>query len=211
MQSLDVELFEDAVRAMGSLVADITNEVAPRPTVITQQESGGRLAAARIAEMMQPDTPLLKYRWRDRERFFTAAQYAEWLPYLPFQEARGRIFASVGRALRNEVLFLEGERADLEDAEAEIIVGDAMVRFLARRMRDSLRSNAELPPDSLVVRAIERLNLAARGYSEPSDSLRHLLGPAVAEYELLKALRADAEISVDEGLFESIKPYADAR
>ncbi|MBO6575936.1 MAG: peptidylprolyl isomerase [Rhodothermales bacterium] len=204
MESLEVQAEGPAITALGSMLRDLSPDPGPVAGPVLAPEVGDRIPASELRAMIEPSTPLATYRYRGAERAFTAADYLAWLPFLPFQEARNRTAASVGRALRNEVFYLEGLRRGLNDQEASIIVDDALTKWLASRMRDSLRANPIDPTAEQLRMALERLAPRADYSVLPEDSLRLLVAPAVAEVDLLTRLRQDASIRVDEALFDSL-------
>lgn len=76
------------------------------------------LTEAEVAPLrgtLTPETPLVRYTLAGEARVFTAKDYYDWLPYLPFEEALNRTIPSVGRALRYEVFAEKARRAGLAD------------------------------------------------------------------------------------------------
>lgn len=100
MEGLDVRVDEQAARELVQAVqAAIRPETVPPPEVTVSDEE---VEAVRRA--LTPETVLLTYTLDGTVQAFTVADYAHWLPVLPYREVRYRPMASVGRALRNEVL-----------------------------------------------------------------------------------------------------------
>lgn len=161
MEGLSVTANPGAIPAMATLIDDIANKVDPQPEVIQAGELRMRTIDS-LRAMLSPGTPLLTYTYRGRERVYTAGEYASWLDELPFAEARFRTAISVGRALRNDVFAMEGERLGLIDEAADRLVNEAVAVRLADEMRRIARQSTWIPPDSLVDRAISRLGLDKR-------------------------------------------------
>ena len=104
------------------------------------------------AVALDPGSVLARYTYNGEEYIFTAADYFFWFPDLPFAEATSRTAASVGRALRNEVLAMSGEAEGLASSSV-VRRGKEVERvaFVAGRARmqglDSmLLANASLDP-----------------------------------------------------------------
>ncbi|HEY5565188.1 MAG TPA: peptidylprolyl isomerase [Rhodothermia bacterium] len=138
MQNLGVEVNADAIELLSETIALIEKRVTaetPRLSMDERRpEPTGELRAS---------TPLAWYTFRGQDRVFTLADYAAWFDELPFQEARHRTAASVGRALRNEALALAGEAQGLgADPVTLHEIGFHERIYLAGRMRDLLRERA---------------------------------------------------------------------
>lgn len=60
---------------------------------------------ASLASSFDPSAELASYIRDGIRRSFTFGDYIQWLPYLSFQESKVRLGASIGRGLRNQVLY----------------------------------------------------------------------------------------------------------
>lgn len=162
MADADVRVNSPAVRALNLLIRDAERSVDPKPVPVLDPES----ADAQIYRDMGTldlDTPLATFRWGGDENVFTLGDYFFWLPELPYAERRTRTGASVGRALRNEVLALEGERRGLEDDRMRASVERETALFLARRLIEALRADTTVSPTEEQLRtAYKRFGLDRR-------------------------------------------------
>ncbi|BBM69270.1 peptidylprolyl isomerase [Rhodothermus marinus] len=155
MESLNVQVDEAAARQVVAAVQEALRPSASPPLVSTI--SAEELQA--VEQALTPETVLITYTLNGQQRTFTAGDYYRWLPVLPYREVRYRTMASVGRALRNEVLaelgFAEGLEHDPRVLET--------VRFLANAyLGDALRRHLEThervePTEMQVRRAFEEL------------------------------------------------------
>ncbi len=140
MESLNVRIQEAAARQVVEAVQQALQPSVTPPAEVTI--SAEELDAVR--ERLTPETILFTYTLNGEERTFTAGDYYRWLPFLPYREVRYHTLASVGRALRNEVLaelgFSEGLEQDgrvLETVRflANAYLGDKLRRYLAENER----------------------------------------------------------------------------
>ena len=162
MSGLDVRVNPEAVAGLQLIVEGIENSVGPQAVSVFNSEMAIASGAA-LTSGLTPDTPLLSFVWRGDTYAFTLSEYLAWLPELPFPEARHRTAASVGRALRNEVLSMEGFRRGLDDDRTRAELQRSTIRFLAVQLRRSLRADTAVVPDESFVReAFDRLGYASR-------------------------------------------------
>jgi hypothetical protein len=156
MSELDVTVNAPAIGALN----DMINSMDP-----TTEELAGRVVT-RIDDSwkqdVDPTTALLTYTWDGEPEAFTAGEYAFWFESLPQREARERTAASVGRALRNEALARAGDEGGLRDAEWETEVDRRIRLEKARRMRESLRTDAVEVDSTLIKSAFDRLGWSER-------------------------------------------------
>ena len=148
MEALDVQVNADGVQALKLALARV-EESAPGSRATLQQLDRAS------APVLSRETVLATYAQAGQTYSFTAADYALWLPELPFTEATGRTAASVGRALRNEALARAGEldRLDRDEVvQSDIEAGRRA--FLAHQMQqlgpdmESLHRDATIEVDS---------------------------------------------------------------
>ncbi len=166
MMSLDVQINEDAVIALHEAIQRLTvkpDEVTYRPpSNLTSVEIG------QLSESFTPETPLLTYELDGERRTFTALDYYNWLEELPWREVRSRTAASIGRALRNEVLAIKGFEANLDEHEVvQEYMTFASNLFLAQALRKHLRENERATPtEEEITEAFDRLGYGGIKYSE---------------------------------------------
>lgn len=157
MTARNVSVNRPALLALQQAVADLEGDPPP------DAQQGGRQAFApsersELLGSFRPETPLATFEMDGQTQVFTLADYVFWLDVLPFDEARNRTGASLGRALRNEALARAGEAAGVGD-------DPAVRRELARQerlrladvLRQRLRRDAPASADSA------RLGGVARG------------------------------------------------
>ncbi|MDA0684238.1 MAG: peptidylprolyl isomerase [Bacteroidetes bacterium] len=161
MEDLNVVAQQKAIEALNSLLQDFANTVSPRPRIVQPTESQFEIDSLRLN--MNPETILATYEWEGELQPFTAGDYLFWLEDLPFQEALGRTAASVGRAMRNELLAKAGEEAGYDDATADALLDRELLLLQARMMRDRLRMDktAAVPAD-LIERAMKAKGIDRR-------------------------------------------------
>lgn len=179
MDSLDVEVDVDALHALREAVLRAIEPEDPQAPRVTLHDE--EIDAVR--EVLSPETVLVTYA-RDGGRVgFTAEQYFEWMGHLPASEIRNRPAASVGRALRNQVLAERGLELGLHDDPA---VRDEVEyrasEYLAGALRDRLRrESAGVEPTEEELReafarlGFEKLEKAEAdfwhlGFDDPKDA-----------------------------------------
>ncbi len=155
MEDADVSVNAPAVNALNLLILDAEKSATPKPVAVLGQETVDDPIRADM-DALDLDTPLATYRWGGSERIFTLGDYFFWLPALPYAERRSRTGASVGRALRNEVLALEGERRGLNDDRTLGSVERETSLYLARRLLEELRADTTVSPSEEQLRTAFR-------------------------------------------------------
>ena len=119
MGNLDVQMNRDAL-------VSVMQEIQNLPSVKNiEQENQSNVEAAtwndnkldELALEVDKQSVLGTYVLLGERHEFTIEEYLNWLPYLPLNESRSRTGASVGRALRNEVLMQLAEAKGYEEDE----------------------------------------------------------------------------------------------
>ncbi len=135
MEARNVAVNRPALRALTQAIADLEGDVPAdaqqtdvQPFTVTEKEE--------VLGSFRPETPLATFTLDGEEQTFTLADYVFWLDVLPFGEARKRTGASLGRALRNEVLARAGEEAGIA---AEPAIRHELARLERLRLADALR------------------------------------------------------------------------
>ena len=160
MDRLNYQVHSEAVQALTARVRSIVEKNQPAtPVALNQEEVIGAEAMEDIWQALTPSTVLVEYNWAGQQRVFTAADFFRWLPDLPFEELRQNPPASVGRALRNEVLGMAGAR---EGLAIDLIVMQSVTYqsqiFLARALREQIRQDTSIVPDELLIQqAFDRI------------------------------------------------------
>ena len=161
MDSLDYKVDEEAISVMAARIK----------AMATPEEDGGQSLlpgerkelsykeAEEIQVMLTPDTPLVRYTWQEEARVFTAGDYFKWINDVPYGELKSNPAASIGRALRNEVLGLAGAQAGLDaDPVVQASIAFEQQLYLASKVKESLRQDTtQRPTDEMVKSAFERL------------------------------------------------------
>ena len=161
MDSLEYVLEEAAIQALANQIKEMVDpeESDPEALFLSNEEALSIQEAQQIQAALTPETPLVRYQWEGEERIFTAGDFFAWVHDVPYAELKANPVASVGRALRNEVLGLAGERVGLH---ADPIVQESVFFeeqiFLASRMREALREDPSMrPTEDMVKAAFDRL------------------------------------------------------
>lgn len=154
MEGLDVKVNPEGIGALADALEIIEQKVSPQR--VSLEEGAADFTPGSLVPL-QPNTPLARYRFKGKDRIFTAEQYAFWLDDLPFSEARSHTAASVGRALRNEVFAVEGalqgfDKADDVDAEIKY---QARI-YLAKRLRYQLEKGRPIEVDDALLEEVYR-------------------------------------------------------
>ena len=150
MEERSIQVNPVAIGALQSLLRDFSNEVNPRPEIVASREQNFEIDSLRYH--MNPSTELATYEW-DGERYsFTAGDYVFWLEDLPFQEALGRTAASVGRAMRNQLLARAGDEEGYDDATAAALLERDALQERSTLMRRYFRENPVQDIDEALMR-----------------------------------------------------------
>jgi parvulin-like peptidyl-prolyl isomerase len=154
MEEKQVESNPKAILALQSLLQDFALQVNPRPNVVTAGDSNFEVDSLRRS--LAPETILATYEWNGRREPFTAGDFIFWLEDLPFQEALNRTAASVGRAMRNELLARAGEELGFEDGYARALLDRDLMQQRSTLMRRYFREHPVQDIDEdLIRRAFE--------------------------------------------------------
>lgn len=206
MDSLQVDVNVDAMNALRLAVLDVIepddDRQVPRVT-IDQQE------VAAVRDEFSPQTALLTYSFAGERKTFTAAEYFEWMEHLPAGEIRNRTAASVGRALRNQVLAERALSLDLqEDPAVRDEVEYRASLYLAGALRERLRLESEsVEPTAAELReAYDRLGF--RKLKSAEADFWHITFDDLKQAEAAKNALASGESSPDS--YASYTEQADA-
>lgn len=203
MTERNVEVNAPAIGALEALIADLDPPPEGAPEILSQAEPS--LTEADLRREFDADVVLATYEWDGERHAFTAGDYAFWFESLPMREARERTGASVGRAMRNELLAEAGDERGLRDAGWVVDVERRVMLEAARRMRQRLRAEP-VPADSAMIRqAFERLRLNERRSLQVSfDAARY---PDAAAARRAAARGPDWAISVRDSLLEDLPEW----
>ena len=159
MDQLNYEVNRDAMYALADAIGSIAHTASSDPMALSQDEGFSLNDVQTVRAALRPESVLVAYEWQGQPRVFTAGEYYNWLEDLPFQEALSNPAASVGRALRNEVLALAGEEAGLiSDPIVQESVQHESMMYLARRIRERLRGDTtQVPTPAMIERAFDRV------------------------------------------------------
>ncbi|MEM9664842.1 MAG: peptidylprolyl isomerase [Bacteroidota bacterium] len=157
-----VQAEEAAIAGLSLIIEEMENRV-ERPVATPLLGEQPSVSVNDLRAALDLTTVLATYDDLDGTRQpFTVRDYLFWLPDLPFEEARHRTAASVGRALRNEVLAEAGAATDLDEAAVATEVSQSMQQHLARRLRAQLRETEAAPPEAYLRQAFDRMGYASR-------------------------------------------------
>lgn len=120
MESLNVQLNTNHVAGLFELINEISGTMeaeASGENVLSRRGGISRNDIAFLKQETNETSVLASYQLNGETFYFTVADYLFWLPNLPFEEARHRTMASVGRALRNKVFAQLGEQNGLGDSD----------------------------------------------------------------------------------------------
>lgn len=117
MGSLSVEPDAENLSALREVILQLDGDEITN-TSSTNENQTGQWTDNRLEELeasFDNETVLATYVFGGERVDFTFADYLNWLPYLPFIESKNRTGASVGRGMRNEVLFKIAEKEGYEN------------------------------------------------------------------------------------------------
>ncbi len=163
MEARNVAVNRATLRALTRTIAALQGDALPD----AQQGPNAVFLASEEAEILgslPPDTPLATYELGGLRQTFTLADYVFWLDVLPPAEARNRTGASLGRALRNEVLARAGEASGIGDEPEVRRELERLQRLrLADALRAQLRQAAPAPADTArLARIADSLGVSPR-------------------------------------------------
>lgn len=156
MEQHDVQVHAQAISALSGLIRELD------PAEDDPVQAVSALNAETLGARLDENAVLATYAWEGDRAVFTAGDYTFWLESLPQREARERTGASVGRALRNELLWRAADEAGLRDGEWKTEVRRRVLLESAARMRRVLRTDTSSVDPALVRQAYERLGLKDR-------------------------------------------------
>ena len=146
---------------------------------------------------------------------FTASDYLRWLPFMSFQESKIRTGASVGRAMRNEVLYQQAEENNYStDERVQKEVEKRGYDMLADLYQYQLTREALADTSSTAVPASYRNRLINNKYVMLRASYWKIPAKDLEEAEYIKAevLSGDIPESFDafqEVAYQAIDPSND--
>ncbi len=191
MEGLNVSVNTEGVAALNDAIKALENRVGDQPVQINNDYEAVPFDMGALRESFGPETVLATYSHLGEEKEFTAGDYYFWLRDLPFEEASKRTAASVGRALRNEVLAEAGRELNLESDPKVVHEVDLAARnYLASVARLWLSNqpasepNEELLRDAYVALGLDRTKhwtatfwvVPARSVQEASSLKESLTG-----------------------------------
>lgn len=185
MEALNVRVNAPAIRAIHEALSDAaaSEETSKRVTVTSSE-------VALVSEGLSEDAILLEYSMDGERRQYLFRDYLAWLDGLPFHEAIQSTAASVGRALRNDVLASRGFAmgVDQEPFVADEIRYYQLV-YLANAAARALRDHDGIEPTEEHIRnAFEQA-----GTGETTRVVADYWSVHLTSYE--QAVQAQARIS----------------
>ncbi len=164
MSSLSVETENDAILELKEVIEQLDNQALIEQSMIP--ESGETIwtdeRIQSLSSSYNHETTLASYVLSGERESFTFGDYLKWLPYLSFQESKLRLGASIGRAMRNEVLYrLASTRNYQEDERVKRNVSHRSIQYLSEynqyKMQQAALSDTSYleVPNSFVDRMIK--------------------------------------------------------
>ena len=154
MSGLDVQTSNDNLIKLRDVISNLGNDI------ITQESNNPENAdiiwtdkrIEQLANSFDRNAVLATYILDNQIQVFTFGEYLSWLPYLSFQESKLRLGASVGRGLRNQVLYQLSKKNGYEqDDRVKRKVDLRAVEILSELNQYSLTMRAILDTSSIVV------------------------------------------------------------
>ena len=155
MDSLQYVIDPDAAKILTQQIRDmLVPDEALASLVPGQAKELSLLEEEKIRTILSPQTPLVRYQWKGEAQVFTAGHYFQWLQDLPYAELKSNTVASIGRALRNEVMGLAGKEAGLDDDPIvkESLLFEEQV-YLSSKTKEMLRQDTTITPTEDMVRS----------------------------------------------------------
>ncbi len=154
MGSLVVEVDRENVLELREVILNLSGEEILNQTQQQEQENDNwndqRLDA--LEASFDKDKVLATYVMSGERVDFTFDDYLKWLPYLSFNESKNRTAASIGRGMRNEVLFsLASEDNYTNDDRVQNQVSQRGYDILSELYQYDLTTQALLDTNSIEV------------------------------------------------------------
>ena len=198
MEARNVDVDGNAIKALQSFLADFAVDVAPKTSILPAGEQNFQLDSLR--QNINLDTVLGSFEWEGTRENFTTGHYLFWLEDLPFQEALHRTAASVGRAMRNELLSRAGKESGYQDDKAAAILDREVTQAQASFFRVHLRETpAENIDESLIKQAFETMGMVRQLQFRADFELVPFKTRAEAENVALGANEGSLDLSTMEG------------
>ena len=107
MSGLNVQTNNDNLLQLRDVISNLDGEgIIEQPTTAESAEAlWTDERVERLANSFDRNAVLATYDLDGQTQVFSFGEYLNWLPYLSFQESNVRLGASVGRGMRNQVLF----------------------------------------------------------------------------------------------------------
>ncbi len=155
---------------------------------------------------VNPDLILATYDLEGNRFEFTADDYLRWLPFLSFQESKTRTGASVGRAMRNEVLFKQAKEENYwEDVRVQKEVEKRGYDMLADLYQYQLTRDALADTSSIRVPSSYRDRLIRNKYVLLKASYWKITADNLQEAELIKSEVVEGDIPESYDTFTKVE------
>ncbi|HCD52455.1 MAG TPA: hypothetical protein DEQ34_08410 [Balneolaceae bacterium] len=116
MGKLLVEVDRDNVLSLMDTIKELDGEeIIQNNGMEEQQKVWNDRRLDQLKASFDTETVLASYVLNGNRTEFTFQDYLNWLPYMSFDESKNRTGASIGRAMRNQVLYELGMDQDLEN------------------------------------------------------------------------------------------------
>lgn len=145
MSSLSVETENEAILELKEVIEQLDNQALVEESMIP--ESGETIwtdeRIQSLSSSFDHERDLASYVLSGERVSFTFGDYLKWLPYLSFQESKLRLGASIGRAMRNEVLYrLASAQNYQKDERVQDDVSRRSIQYLSEYNQYKIRQAA---------------------------------------------------------------------
>lgn len=208
MEGLNVQPDRENLNELRQIILNLDGEGiisnTPQPENNAYNWTDERLE--QLEASLNPELLLATYDLEGSRFEFTAGDYLRWLPFLSFQESKTRTGASVGRAMRNEVLFKQAEEENYsEDNRVQKEVEKRGYDMLADLYQYQLTREALADTSSIRVPASYRDRLIRNKYVLLKASYWKITADNLQEAELIKNEIVDGDIPESYDTFTKVE------
>lgn len=190
MGTLLVEIDSDEIIKLKDVINNLSEFSVTTVTPQEEQQSSDFWNDGRLNELkasFDENTMLATFVLSGERVEFTFGDYVKWLPYLSFSESKNKTGASIGRGLRNEVLYRLAEKNDYENNEGVLnSVKLRGIEVLSELYQSQLTYEALLDTQSVLVPTSFRDRLVKNRNFQMIATYWKILASSVDEAENIK-------------------------